>query len=326
MIHPSYQLNPGDMFQVEVEKVLLATGQQKPASSSGPMRRLRQAIAARRKLAKDYITQLAARQSAEPVENEESDGNETQSSKKRSALGPIHQLNFKDAWRVRQRLIRLLQSDVAKLVRRDKLGLDARYETALLRSYILDLLQMPAATPTGKLLSELETFVKTHYRKRHLFEVYAVEAGNTDPKAPVYTSVHKNPKPGSTASSHAPAEGVKLVSKSWSELSDEQRTFASSKLNPPLRLTALSRTALGDVMRKHQAAPVDTEKPYMTPWKPRPEMAAFSFIPRYLEVNPNICAAVYLRHPVARKGLGEVPTPFSYLTNQLTHNWYLRRR
>jgi ribosomal protein S15P/S13E len=28
MVHPSYQLNPGDMFQVEVEKVLYGTGQQ----------------------------------------------------------------------------------------------------------------------------------------------------------------------------------------------------------------------------------------------------------------------------------------------------------
>src|SRR5688572_5260387 len=28
MVHPSYQLNPGDMFQVEVEKVLYGTGKQ----------------------------------------------------------------------------------------------------------------------------------------------------------------------------------------------------------------------------------------------------------------------------------------------------------
>ena len=67
-------------------------------------------------------------------------------------------------------------------------------------------------------------------------------------------------------------------------------------------------------------------KPYATPWRPRDYMSAFAFIPRYLEVNQNICAAVYLRHPVARPGLAEVPTPFHIETGQLAFNWYLRRR
>lgn len=66
--------------------------------------------------------------------------------------------------------------------------------------------------------------------------------------------------------------------------------------------------------------------PYATPWRPRDYMSAFAFIPRYLEVNQNICAAVYLRHPVARPGLAEVPTPFHIETGQLAFNWYLRNR
>jgi hypothetical protein len=72
--------------------------------------------------------------------------------------------------------------------------------------------------------------------------------------------------------------------------------------------------------------PRDDAKPYHTPWRPRDFMAAFAFIPRYLEVNQNICSAVYLRHPVAKPGLAEVPTPFHPETGQLTFNWYLRRR
>jgi len=72
--------------------------------------------------------------------------------------------------------------------------------------------------------------------------------------------------------------------------------------------------------------PVDATKPYATPWRPRNYMSAFAFIPRYLEVNQNICSAVYLRHPVARPGLAEVPSPFSMETSQLAFNWYLRRR
>jgi ribosomal protein S4 len=70
----------------------------------------------------------------------------------------------------------------------------------------------------------------------------------------------------------------------------------------------------------------DASAPYATPWRPRDYMPAFAFIPRYLEVNQNICAAVYLRHPVARPGLAEVPTPFHVETGQLAFNWYLRRR
>lgn len=70
----------------------------------------------------------------------------------------------------------------------------------------------------------------------------------------------------------------------------------------------------------------DAKAPYATPWRPRDYMSAFAFIPRYLEVNQNICAAVYLRHPVARPGLAEVPTPFHPETGQLAFNWYLRRR
>lgn len=72
--------------------------------------------------------------------------------------------------------------------------------------------------------------------------------------------------------------------------------------------------------------PVDASKPYATPWQPRDYMSAFAFIPRYLEVNQNICSAVYLRHPVARPGLAEVPTPFHGETLGLAFNWYLRRR
>ncbi|KAF2713358.1 alpha-L RNA-binding motif-containing protein [Pleomassaria siparia CBS 279.74] len=70
----------------------------------------------------------------------------------------------------------------------------------------------------------------------------------------------------------------------------------------------------------------DSSAPYATPWRPRDYMNAFAFIPRYLEVNQNICAAVYLRHPVARPGLAEVPTPFPVETGQLAFTWYLRRR
>jgi ribosomal protein S4 len=75
-----------------------------------------------------------------------------------------------------------------------------------------------------------------------------------------------------------------------------------------------------------QQVHIDDSKPYATPWTPRDFLSAFAFIPRYLEVNQNICAAVYLRHPVARPGLSEVPSPFPEAASANAFAWYLRRR
>jgi hypothetical protein len=85
------------------------------------------------------------------------------------------------------------------------------------------------------------------------------------------------------------------------------------------------RDILRQLMEEERTNPHDLSKPYATPWKPREWMSPFAFIPRYLEVNQRICAAVYLRHPVARPGRSEVPTPFSPMVSQLAFNWYLRR-
>lgn len=83
---------------------------------------------------------------------------------------------------------------------------------------------------------------------------------------------------------------------------------------------------LREALRQLRENPIDHTKPYATPWRPREYMSAFAFIPRYLEVNQNICAAVYLRHPVARPGMSEVPTPYDESIMGAAFAWYLRRR
>jgi ribosomal protein S4 len=116
-------------------------------------------------------------------------------------------------------------------------------------------------------------------------------------------------QPESSRSRNAPTEPVSLISEE-----DEKKL---RKAFEKLRLEAEHTSAWNKR---------DASAPYATPWRPRDYMSAFAFIPRYLEVNQNICAAVYLRHPVARPGLAEVPTPFHLETGQLAFNWYLRRR
>ncbi|OLL21668.1 37S ribosomal protein S4-like, mitochondrial [Neolecta irregularis DAH-3] len=58
----------------------------------------------------------------------------------------------------------------------------------------------------------------------------------------------------------------------------------------------------------------------------RPYLSAFAFIPTYLEVSHDVCAAVYLRHPVARPGETEVPSPYPPHLHALAYNYYIRKR
>jgi hypothetical protein len=119
------------------------------------------------------------------------------------------------------------------------------------------------------------------------------------------------------------------VSKSSKPADTTTKTPSDSPSSLPQTESIISEEdseALREALIEARDNPIDPTKPYATPWRPRPYMSAFAFIPRYLEVNQNICAAVYLRHPVARPGLAEVPTPFKEETNQLAFTWYLRRR
>ena len=103
--------------------------------------------------------------------------------------------------------------------------------------------------------------------------------------------------------------------------------LSSPALREELRdLSPLQLQTFKEALLDAQENPIDLTKPYATPWQPREYMSAFAFIPRYLEVHPKICAAVYVRHPVARPGLAEVPSPFNNEMLTLTHSWYLRRR
>lgn len=109
-------------------------------------------------------------------------------------------------------------------------------------------------------------------------------------------------------------------------LAEKRASEASGTSKYALKKAAELQEALAKQMEKEDENPVNALKAYATPWQPRPYMSPFAFVPRYLEVHHAIASAVYLRHPVVRHGLAEVPTPFSPETNQLAFNWYLRRR
>ncbi|PMB71203.1 37S ribosomal protein NAM9, mitochondrial [Beauveria bassiana] len=243
LLHPSYQLNPGDMFQVDIEKVMYATGVQKSSKIQWPG--LDSKLATRRK--------ISERNQIAQAENN---------------LAAKEKLS-----------LRLLRSDAKRLLSRPQ----------------------DSDLDVSELMQELQLVIKNH-------EGLAKLDTQSQPEKVDEQKFSRE----------------KQYRQTLDGLSEEQKERAKEIVGDA-RMTNEEMRKLKELLLADEENPIDETKPYATPWAPRPFMAAFAFIPRYLEVNHDICAAVYLRHPVARKGRAEVPTPFSYVTNQLAHNWYLQR-
>lgn len=323
MVHPSYQLNPGDMFQVEVEKVLYGTGQQKtPASKKTLARRVE--IANKKdawlesQLSED-ATEVAATESGESATEAAA---ESSGSADKEASAEASEVSAEEReWAIRSQALQNLLLDV-KFVLRDKDQLSARNRVRLrnFRKSAKKFLAHPedGEVDINELINELQLNVKSLKLQGESFQALTtgteggegaeVEGGQASAAKPQYNRKRMIDKA-------LELEG--LVDEKWKAKAIDIIGYEDMSKD--------EMRSLAQMLKRESENPVDDSKPYATPWRPRPFMSAFAFIPRYLEVNPNICAAVYLRHPVARKGLGEVPTPFPYFTNQLAHNWYLER-
>ncbi|KAH8889863.1 alpha-L RNA-binding motif-containing protein [Thozetella sp. PMI_491] len=278
MVHSGYLLNPGDLFQVEVEKVLLATGRPRPSPNSSSAKDSDAAVEEKDEAEVEAQADPEASENtkeAEPAKAAVEEEPEDEATAKERQLERLKAI-FGQAKEVldisktalpakRKQEIRALRQNIKKEMSRSNRR-DASVEDT--RSTVDELVM---------LMSELEL------------------------KA---TEARKDAKTGSKAKKAA----------------SEMYQFNAEEL---ARLRADKHIKAYDDARDN---PVDKSKPYLTPWQPRPFMAPFAFIPPYLEVNQNICSAVYLRHPVARLGGAEVPTPFASALSQLAFNWYLRRR
>lgn len=64
------------------------------------------------------------------------------------------------------------------------------------------------------------------------------------------------------------------------------------------------------------------------PFLPPDYATPFIFIPAYLEVSFPTCSAIYLRHPTARPGYSEIPTPYDADGEvvRLAWEWYAKVR
>lgn len=262
MRYPGYRLNPGDMFQVEPDRVLFATGASKDKQERRAGRVLRSRTSTKGEDAKESSKKtpsLTASPSSEPPTPED----------------PADSLK--------------------ELLEQAK-----------------DILSKPTADLTAKRKQSLRAFQRTLRRtiSRRTSLTDSLDAQLLEMAHNLNISLPNSERPTEPDAYDSPAPTPTSTN-----------NIAVSKA-----LTDVQAKLLKDALADANENPIDSRKPYATPWRPREYLSAFAFVPRYLEVHHKVCSAVYLRHPVARPSLAEVPTPYNIEQNGLAFNWYLRRR
>lgn len=292
MRYSGYQLNPGDMFQVDKNLVMWATGVKKNASLSRMGRKFRAkgAEAAQARLQKlekaraaKHVKQEAQAAALKNNEDVTEDGVAIVEEEEEEAVDEEEDFD-EDRARQQQIACQIIQQ---------------RVKHALNDKTVMDNI-------SGK-------------AKRALREMRHQAHAQS-------TAIFKDSAEDITSKLADWEEQLKTLLPS--EIRKQTKEAKESSIQDARQAKADARALEAEKKRAQstQENPVDPTRPYNTPWAPKTFMAPFAFIPRYLEVNHLVCAAVYLRHPVARKGLVEVPSPFGVTEMSLTHNWYLRRR
>ncbi|KAK4193851.1 putative rRNA binding protein [Podospora australis] len=289
MRHPGYLLNPGDLFQVDPVRVMLATGLKK--EKAPPNKALK--------------ATPEEEESEEPVDEEESSPAEP-------AAAPAEPLDPHAAHQAMIQELNRLRLHAKTIVDAQQIG--AKHKKAL-RQFMSNVKE---AMAKARKIDPARISPKAGSSDTKLVDdltdaLAAFELGLPDKK-------ETKPAPAAEEKAEAPA----AEEKAEAPVGPVTAAVLAHKSN--IRLNRDEEKILQRLLEQERENPYDPSKPYLTPWKPRPYMAPFAFIPRYLEVNQNICAAVYLRHPVARPGRSEVPSPFPHVIGQLAFNWYLRRR
>lgn len=294
MRYPGYLLNPGDMFQVDPERVMFATGQPKQPSEATEVEN--------KETEEKEVEAVDADVQAETVETKGTEEEEDV-----------------DIDQDPRDLLKELLSQSRAILASPKEGLAAKRKQEL-RAFSTAVKKMLSRSKSSTILTDsLEAqFIELQNQ---------LKIRRQDEKRSLTS---EQPSQRVTAATSPGADGTQVATTNASseETTDAATTETVEANSTETYMNIISSNDYDDL----QAAlltmtenPVNDRKPYATPWMPRDYMSAFAFIPRYLEVNQNICAAVYLRHPVVRPGMGEVPSPFGEDTNSVAHTWYLRR-
>jgi hypothetical protein len=314
MTYPGYLLNPGDMFQVDPERVMFATGMPKPSTAG---------------------KEDDAEASEDTVEASTGESGEAKSDEEKAAGEVEDAEGTEEEEDPRQVLKNLLAQSKSILASpREKLAAKRKQD---LRAFQKSIKRTLSKSKSSTILTDsLEAQWLELQNQLNISRKEPSLPSDQDSKAAI---TQTDATANSTDTGKAEASDDRDI-RDESQVSEAERTAERKKqattgsssaqpLSDTLDTTGLSDRDLKDLRAALELLkdnPIDPSKPYLTPWQPREYMSAFAFIPRYLEVNQNICAAVYLRHPVARPGLAEVPTPFAEGTSASAFAWYLRRR
>ncbi len=291
MRYPGYLLNPGDMFQVDPERVMFATGASKDLSDvSSPDG--------------GAASRSEDEGGAAPLEEKSEEPNKDENEEAEEEAGEEEE----DPRKVLQSLLAQAKSVISN----PKGGKLSAKQKQNLRGF---------AKQVKRQLSRRDSTTSKSDDFEAQFEMLKAQL----------LGKHNQPPSQAEDSFSSPEndeeEGEKkeesTTSPRQSNTAKEEDADYNDSDSP---LDAQDLTDLRAALARLQLNPIDPSKPYATPWTPRPYMSVFAFIPPFLEVNQNICAAVYLRHPVARPGMAEVPTPFAEVTGGNAFAWYLRRR
>lgn len=292
MRYPGYLLNPGDMFQVDPERVMFATGAPKSKAERREGR-------------------IARQKTETPEEGEEGAAEEQKEGKEQKP--EAEKAQPEDT----RETLKGLMAQAKTVMSKEKSDLPAKKKQEL-RGFQKAIKRVLSRSESSTILndnlesqfSELMTLLKaTRLEKKDSKGKNTESQPAAESSDPVAETEAPDSRPGQALTeafqkaTENPAEEVDTSELTENEFDTLKRALIQMRDNP-----------------------IDSTKPYATPWRPRDYMSVFAFIPRYLEVNQNICAAVYLRHPVARPGFSEVPSPFSESINTGAFAWYLRRR
>lgn len=292
MRYPGYLLNPGDMFQVDPERVMFATGAPKSKAER------REGRIARQKTETPEAGEEGAAEEQKEGKEEPKPEAEAQPEDTRETL--------KGLMAQAKTIMSKEKSDLPAKKKQELRGFQKAIKRVLSRSESSTILNDNLESQ----FSELMTLLKaTRLEKKDSKGKNTESQPAAESSDPVAETEAPDSRPGQALTeafqkaTENPAEEVDTSELTENEFDTLKRALIQMRDNP-----------------------IDSTKPYATPWRPRDYMSVFAFIPRYLEVNQNICAAVYLRHPVARPGFSEVPSPFSESINTGAFAWYLRRR
>lgn len=317
MRYPGYLLNPGDLFQVDPERVMFATGAPKSRSERREGRALRkkksegeEATEAEATAEGEEKDSAAAEESKEPAEGETKDQPKEDPRKTLKAL------------MAQAKSIMSTSQDVLPAKRKQELrGFQRAVRRVLSRSGSSTVL-------TDNLESQFAELTQLLKAKRAEKKKDDRRGGNDrkDARSPKSEASDAQKQPGAPKGSAAVAAADEAQPGEALTEAFRQATENPEQEPDTSELSDEEFDVLKRAMVQMRDNPIDHSKPYGTPWQPRDFMSAFAFVPRYLEVNHSICAAVYLRHPVARPGASEVPSPFGEVVGTGAFAWYLRRR